>query len=133
MSTRPQLSPFPVIVDGDMSADITSEPTVIQKISMLSYQYTWAGSSPLGTVSVQVSNDFSLEADGTVRNAGTWDTLVLNVGGSAVTTVAVSGNTGSGFVDIDQLGAYAIRTIFTVNADTPGTGLLQCFLNGKVA
>lgn len=130
MAFRPELKPFLVITDGDMSGNITSDPTIIQKISMLSYSYSWSGSTPVGTVSVQVSNDYSLDAQGNTANAGTWNTLTLNVGGVPSTTVAVSGNTGNGFIDIDQLGAYAIRTIYTAGS---GTGTLQCMIAGKVS
>jgi len=131
LSYRPQNSPYPVILNGDMSqATLTSDVTIIQKVSMMSYGYSWAGSTPVGTISVEVSNDYALNADGTVKNAGTWNVLVLNVGGSPVTSVSVSGNTGNGFIDIDQLGAYAIRTIYTKGS---GTGTLQAIFTGKVA
>lgn len=131
MSYRPQLSPFKVITNGDMSAaSITSAVTVIQKISMMSYAYSWAGTSPVGTIAVQVSNDYALDPNGSVANAGTWNTLTFNLNGSAVTSAPVSGNSGSGFIDIDQTGAYAIRTVYT---KTSGTGTLQATVNGKVA
>lgn len=131
MSTRPQLTPFAVIVNGNMaSATITSAVTVIQKISMLSYSYSWVGTSPVGVISVQVSNDYALNPNGTVKNAGTWNVLSLNVAGTPANDVAVSGNTGNGFIDIDQLGAYAIRTLYT---KTSGIGTLQCLINGKVS
>lgn len=131
MSTRPQIAPDPAIVNGDMSAaSITSKVSIIQKISMLSYSYSWAGTSPVGTIIVQVSNDYSLNANGTVANAGTWNTLTLNVGGTPATSIAITGNTGTGFVDIDQTGAYAIRTVYT---KTSGVGTLQAVINGKVS
>lgn len=131
MSTRPQLSPFLVITNGDMSlASLTSSVTIIQKISMLSYAYSWVGSTPVGTIIVQVSNDYSVNPMGNVNNAGTWNTLTFNVAGTPTSSIAVSGNTGNGFVDIDQLGAYAIRTVYTKGS---GTGTLQCTINGKVS
>ncbi len=130
MSTRPHLAPYPVIVNGSMSGDLVSDVTIIQKISMLSYSYSWTGSSPMGDISVQVSNDYALNPDGTEQNAGTWTTITFNSGGSAVTFVTISGNSGTGFIDIDQIGAYAIRTIYT---STSGTGVLQCLINGKVS
>ena len=87
MSTRPQFSPYIVIPNalaspantGDMSSSITSAPTIVQKLSMISYQASWAGTTPVGTISVQLSNDFSLNADGTVHNAGTWTTMTLTI------------------------------------------------------
>lgn len=130
MSTRPYLAPNPVIANGSMGASITGSPTILSQKSMLSYSFSWTGSTPVGTVSVQVSNDYALNADGTVKTAGTWNTITLNSGGSAVTTIAVSGNTGNGFIDIEQCSAYAIRPVYT---RTSGTGTMQCIAVSKVA
>lgn len=124
MSSRPQFSPHPVIVDGDMSGDITSEPTIVQKLSMVSYDISWAGTAPVGTMSVQVSNTYSQNADGSVRNAGNWYDLPL----SDVTDV--SGSTGTGFIDIEATGAYAIRLVYTF---TSGVGVMQATVSGKVS
>jgi len=124
MASRPILSPFPVIINGDMSGNITSAVTVIQNTSMISYDISWSGSSPVGALSVQVSNTYSQNADGTVKNAGNWTTLTL----SAATNV--SGNTGNGFIDVDATGAYAIRLIYT---RASGLGTLQATISGKVS
>lgn len=124
MSSRPQFSPHKVITDGDMSADITSEPTIIQKLSMVSYSITWDGSSPSGDVVVEVSNDFEQNSDGSVRNAGTWTELTLSA------PTAVSGDTGTGFIDITQCSAYAIRLRYIF---TSGTGTMNAVIAGKVA
>lgn len=130
MSTRPEIRPIQVITNGDMSGSLTSLVTVIPKISMLSYSFSWAGTSPVGTLKVQVSNDYALNADGTVQAAGTWNTLTFSLNGSAVSSAPVSGNSGVGFIDIGQTGAYAVRTLYTF---TSGVGTLQAWLNGKVA
>ena len=125
MSSRTQLSPHSVITNGDMSAaSITSEVTIIQKLSLASYGVSWTGTSPVGVITVQVSNDYSQNADGSVKNAGTWNTLNLSA------TANVSGNTGNGFIDIDSIAGYAIRLIYT---KTSGTGTLQAIVSGKVA
>lgn len=91
---------------------------------MISYTYTWTGATPIGAISVEVSNNFSLDPSGQVSNAGTWDTLPLSA------STAVTGNTGSGQVDILQTGAYAIRTVYTA---TSGTGTIKAIINAKVA
>jgi hypothetical protein len=124
MSSRPLLQPQPVIVNGDMSGDLASMVTVISNMSMMSYSYSWTGSTPVGSISVQVSNDYRQNSDGSVANAGTWNSLTLSA------STAVSGNTGNGLIDIDQLGAYAIRTVYT---RTSGTGTLQATFKGKSA
>ena len=94
MSSRPLLQPMPVIVNGDMSAPIVSLVTIISNISMMSYAYSWTGTSPSGTISVEVSDDYTQNGDGSIRNPGTWNTLPL------APAASVSGNTGFGFVDI---------------------------------
>lgn len=132
MSSRPRITKYPVIVDGDMSqASITSAVSIIQDLTLVGYSYSWSGSSPAGDITVEVSNDYALSADGkSVLNAGTWNVLTLNYGGSAVTSVPVSGNSGSGFVDIQATSAYAIRTVYTQDS---GTGTLQAIITSKVA
>lgn len=133
MSSRPLLQPQPVIgivngldsgVSGSLAGNIASLVTVISNQSMMSYQYSWTGTTPIGTIDVQVSNDYRQNADGSVLNPGTWNTLPLS------TQPSVSGNTGSGVVDIDQLGAYAVRTIYT---RISGIGTMTALIKGKVA
>lgn len=124
MSSRPDFGPEPVIIDGDASADIVSRVSIIKKISMLSYDISWAGTTPVGTLSVEVSNTYSQNSDGSVRNPGSWTALPLS------TSTDVSGDTGTGFIDIDALGAYAIRLRYTF---TSGTGLIQATIAGKVS
>ncbi len=123
MSSRPQLNPEAVIVAGDMSGSLTSDVTIIQKISYISYSLVFTG-TPTGTFNVQVSNDYSQNADGTVKNAGNWVSLVL----SATTTA--TGSAGTGFIDIDGCAAYAMRLIYTVGS---GSGTLNATVAGKVA
>lgn len=130
MATRPKIPPELVINAGSMAGDLTSSPTIIQSLSMPTYQLSWSGTSPVGTVSVQVSNDFALNADGTVKNSGTWDSLYLVVGSSAPSqTIAISGNSGHGFIDVPLTGAYACRLIYTRSS---GTGTLNVTFSAKV-
>ena len=132
MADRPYNAPHQVITNGDMSqASITSQVTILQQKTLISYSYSWSGTSPVGTVAVQVSNDYVLSPDGkTVLNAGTWNALYLNYQGSGVLSIPVTGNTGNGFIDVDATAAYAIRTVYT---KTSGTGTLQSFITAKVA
>lgn len=124
MSSRPQAAPFLVITNGSMAGNITSEPTIIQKLSMIGYDISWTGTTPVGVMSVQVSNTYSENADGSVRNAGNWTTLTLS------STPAVTGNTGNGFIDVDATGAFAIRLVYT---RTSGTGTMNATITAKVA
>lgn len=131
MSYRPQIAPFSVITSGDMSqTSLTSSVSIIQKISIVSYAYSWSGTSPVGTITVQVSNDYSLEPNGKVNNTGTWTGVYFYVAGSLAASISVSGNTGTAFLSIEGLGAYAIRTVYT---KVSGTGTLQAVVAGKVS
>lgn len=124
MASRPLITPHSVIEDGDMSTSITSDVTFISNLSMLSYDVSWSGSSPLGAMSVEVSNTYAENSDGSVKTAGNWTTLALSA------PAPVSGNTGNGFIDIDATGANAIRLVYT---RTSGTGTLNAKLCAKVA
>lgn len=130
MSDRPLIKPTLVITSGDMSGNLTSRVTILERVSMMSYAYSWSGSTPIGTVSVQVSNDYSENPDGSVKTAGTWNSLVLGYNGTQASTIPVTGNTGNGFIDIDSQAGYAIRTIYTAAS---GTGTLNVTVKGKVA
>lgn len=124
MSSRPLAKPTSVITNGNMASNITSEVTITQMLSMISYDISWAGTAPVGEMSVQFSNSYSKNADGTVRNAGNWTTVPLS------TPATVTGATGNGFIDIDVTGAYAVRLVYTA---TSGTGTMQAIVNAKVA
>lgn len=124
MSTRPQLPPQQVITNGNMSGTLTSLVTIVQKISMLSYQVNWTGSSPVGVVNIQVSNDYSTNSAGAVSNPGNWTTLALS------SPATVSGNTGVGYIDVPETGAYAMRIQYV---PASGSGTMQAYVTGKVA
>lgn len=131
MSTRTTLRPYPVITAGNMAVNITSSPTVLNGLTKAAYQASWSGSTPVGTLSVQGSNDYALSSDGqTVANAGHWVTLTLNVDGTPSTTVSVSGNTGSDLINMSELAFFAIRLIYTAGS---GTGTMNATICGKVS
>lgn len=138
MATRPQFNPYVVIPNARalpansslMTGNIISAPTIVQKLSMISYQAVWAGTAPVGTISIELSNNYALNVDGSVQNAGTWTTMTFLYNGSPVTSVPVSGNSGDGMIDIDATGAYAIRLIYTF---TSGTGNLTVTIAAKVS
>lgn len=91
---------------------------------MIGYDISWTGATPLGTMSIQVSNTYEQNADGTVKDPGTWTTVPLS------TAPTVSGSPGNGYIDIEAMGAYAIRLVYN---RTSGTGTMQAVLCGKVA
>lgn len=129
MSSRPVLRPFQVLTAGSMAGNLTSSVTVLQSVTKLSYALSWTGTSPVGTVSVQASNDYSISGVGVVSNTGTWTTLTLSYNGNSVTTVPVTGNTGNGFIDVITA-AYAVRLIYTAAS---GVGSLTVTISGKIS
>lgn len=131
MSSRPLIKPISVITNGNMaSASLTSLVTIMTNVSMLSYALSWTGSTPIGTISVQGSNDYTQNAEGGAGNAGTWTTLVLSSSGTPTTSLPITGNTGTAAVDITATAFYALRLIYT---KTSGTGTVQCVAAAKVA
>lgn len=131
MSSRPLFVPKSVITNGNMaSTSLTSQVTIIKMLSMVSYGVSWSGTSPIGTLIVQLSNDYKQDAAGTVIVAGTWNTMTLNYQGMSVSSIPVTGNTGSAFIDIGETAGYAIRLVYT---KTSGVGTLQATIAGKVA
>jgi len=130
MSTRSSLRPEVVINAASMAANITSSPTVLQSLTLGTYAYSWSGSSPVGSLAIQISDDYSLNPNGTVNNAGTWNTVYVTLNGSTITnSIPISGNSGNGIVEWST-GAYAIRTVYTA---VSGTGTLSATIVAKVA
>lgn len=122
MSSRPILAPQLVITNASMTGTVTSLVTIVQTNGKLSYDISWTG-TPVGTFTVQASNTYSQNADGTVRNPGDWATLTL----SAPTTA--TGSSGNGFIDITATAAYALRLVYTPSSST---GTLNATVAGKV-
>jgi len=123
VSSRPLSRPRKVITNGDMSqSTIISEVTVASNLSLISYDISWAGSSPVGVIAIQVSNTYSQNADGSQRDAGNWTTVPL-------ANANISGASGNGILEYQLAGTYAVRLLYT---KTSGSGLLQATVNGKV-
>ncbi len=130
MSTRTTLRPNTVISAGDMSAaTVTSTATILQSITSLNYAVTWTGTTPIGTLAVEASDDYKADG-GAVLNAGTWNVVPLNLAGASVTSIPITGNTGNGMIDIDGIAAYAVRLLYT---KTSGVGTLVAVVTGKVS
>lgn len=129
MSFRPELKPYRVLTSSVMSASRNGDATVIQKLSVISYQFIWTG-TPTGTVGIQVSNDYSLDATGTVSNTGTWSTYwFMKSDGTFVTSLSTGGAAGNAYIELPALGSYAVRPIYTFSS---GTGTLNIYVCGKV-
>jgi hypothetical protein len=145
MSTRPNFAPYVVLPNAygspanssSMAVNLISQPTIVSRLSMINYACVWSGSSPVGTISVQASDDYELGPEGLNNppiNPGTWNTLPVSYYNgtttSTVTAIPVSGSTGNGMIDVATSGFYAIRLIYTAGS---GTGSLTVTINAKVA
>ena len=99
----------PAVVSGDMSADIASNPMDVSWHSELSVQVIWSGgTSPVGTVTLQGTNDAVADAN--------WETI---------DSFSLSGNSGTQMI-IDSAAAYKhLRVIYTF---TSGVGTMDHIL-----
>lgn len=122
MSSRPLIPPHKVIDAESLAGSFTSDVTIVSNVPTLSYDISWAGTSPVGTIEVQVSNTYKVNAEGTVLNPGVWRTLPSM-------SAAVSGSTGNGGVDIYVTGFFAVRLSYTA---TSGTGTMDATVVAKV-
>lgn len=132
MSTRTSLRPHPVIVAKPMTADIISDPTILQSITSVSYTAYWSGTSPIGALAVEVCNDCQVLPDGEiVANTGHWVPVALTDDtGALVTSIPISGNSGQKFINVTKIAGYAIRLHYIF---TSGTGTLDAIVCGKVS
>lgn len=124
MSTRPYIPPFTVLNQAVSGAGVVNSiVTVKPLISKITYSMSWTGTLS-GAFSVQVSDDYSENADGSVRNPGTWNTLPVTA------TVSAAGSAGNGFYEI-ATGSYAIKLVYTPGM-TPGSGTIVEIVTGQV-
>jgi len=123
MSRKNTLTPIKIMDAVDLTSNQTSTPVKITFLDNVSIQINLTD-SPAGSFSVEVSNDFSLNPDGSIRDAGQWTVLTSP---SSVTVTA--GSPDPIFIDVNQSGANAIRLVWTDNASPDGTA--TCYLMAK--
>jgi len=122
-STKRNLKKFQSLTSGNMaSASLTSAVTNIELLDNVGVQINFTG-SPVGTFEIQVSADYDRDAQGNVITAGNWIPI------SFPTTPAATGSSGQIYLDMTQLSAPWIRTVYT---RTSGTGSLNVFITAKM-
>lgn len=102
----------------DISSTQTSEASSVLGLDYCTIHVTWSGSSPVGTITVEATND----------RIDTTDTPVyreLDFGA----TISVSGNSGEHDLVINELSFNAIRIKYTSSS---GTGTMTARLVAKV-
>jgi hypothetical protein len=102
----------------DISADRTSDEMEIDFLDNFSIILNWTGTSPVGVLYVQVSN--SKKEDATP----VWENLTFDNG-----NVAISGNTGSHLININQAPFKKMRLFYD---RTSGSGNLTAQVFGKM-
>lgn len=101
---------------GDMSADITSDGVVYGGGRRVSIQAVWSnGSTPVGNLIVQETNQAGL--NGETEATANW----VDVAGA---TLAISGNAGSGIIQITDTASDRFRVFYD---RTSGSGDLDIF------
>lgn len=115
------LKKYQNVTAGDMSASITSPATNIQFLDNVGVQLHFTG-TPTGAFSVEVSMDHEQDSQGVVSNAGNWVALPLSP------SPVASGAAGDIYIDMNQLSAPWIRTVYT---RTSSTGTLASYISAK--
>jgi len=112
------LTPIAVLLDADLSESQESIPVHIQWLDNMSVQVILGPDSEdaAGTFTVEVTNDFALNADGSVRRSENWVALPLDPS----LTVSAGAPTAL-FADINQSGAVAMRVTFEPEVGSEGT------------
>jgi hypothetical protein len=99
-----------IVSSGDMSGNITGSTTYIGALLIGSLAISWTGSTPVGNIAVQISNDGSV-----------WVTQSI---------VPTGGADGQTIFNLSDIGYLYIRVNYT---RTSGSGTLSASITGKVA
>lgn len=121
--SRPYMPARQIFTNQSMTSTVSSAPVNIDQLSLVGFDVAWTG-TPTGTFSIEVSNSYSLNPNGSLHSAGLWTALTLS------NSVAPAGSASNGFIDIDAISASWIRLTYTA---TSGTGTLNAFLSAKVS
>jgi hypothetical protein len=123
MSAKTILKSYQVVLNGNMTSNITSPPTNIQMLDNTGYSIAFSG-TPTGTFSVQCSADYQPGTAPTEypMNPGTWTTLPLS------NPITAAGSPDNGYIDLTLLSAPWIRLVYTASS---GSDSLQVWVTGK--
>lgn len=126
------LKTFQIITAGDASqATVTSAVTNILYMNTVAVQMNITG-APVGAFAIQVSCDYSQDAEGNVTNAGNWVTVVTQsnplfwINGNNQ-TLAITGPTNI-VVTLLSMPTPWMRVVYT---KTSGTGAINAFITAK--
>jgi hypothetical protein len=103
----------PLITAQDMSASFNGTAIDVQYKDNIGCQLVWTGSNPTGTITFQVSLDYSANTQ-----VGTWTTIQLTAGTNVQLTPG--GTAGNGYADFNQLSAPWFRVVYTTASGSVG-------------
>jgi len=106
----------------DLGADFDGKPVNVKYMDNLGLDISWSGSSPVGQLFVEVSNNPAAQAD--ELSASDWRELDFG------TNIAISGNSDNGLININQVPFNWFRVRY---ARTSGTGTMTVILTMKQA
>ena len=108
------LQPIPRVVNGDMSANITSQVVDGRYLQQIKWVLIWSG-TPVGSFSLQESLDYN-----PVTKLGTW----LD-DGAGIT--GPTGSAGSAAINLSDRAPCFYRLVYTASS---GSGLLNVLASG---
>jgi hypothetical protein len=118
MSRKNILRPFKMLNAVSMASNQTSSVTNVVNIDIAHILVEWSGTSPVGTLAVQARHNQE-----STNITGSWFDL------DGLSAIAISGNTGSHQILLNELPFSEIRLVYTF---TSGTGSLTATIQGKV-
>jgi hypothetical protein len=115
MSRKDVLLPYtdPLMSNASMASNITGTPINIQFMDDIGIAFTWTGSNPQGSVSLQVSLDYNPNTQ-----TGNWFTVQTSPGTNY--SVSCGGAPGGTFADFALTGARWLRTTYTTTGGSSG-------------
>jgi hypothetical protein len=109
---RKNVKSFAMLEDADLSGNLTGTMTNVQNLDKASIHISWAGSSPVGVVTVEARNS---ERD-------SWYTVDMGA------PINISGNSGDHLLVFNELPFYDMRLQYVA---TSGTGTVDAIITMK--
>ena len=116
MGRKNVVKTYKIMEEADLSGNIESSVTNVINLDSGSIHIIWTGSSPVGTITVEATNDDPESSSAQYRELGL---------GSAI---SISGNSGEHDIVFTYLPFRAIRLIYTRSS---GTGSISATLSAK--
>lgn len=111
-------------INGDMSGSLTSPAYSLNQVYIWSVQFVFTG-APVGTISIQVSDDPGTDTGGNPPQPTNWTTLTQAAPNQVPVSIAAAGDVT---INSDPAGYNWIRFLYI---RTSGTGTINGQLNTK--